>query len=167
MKKEYIECGRIISAHGVRGLVKVESWCDSTKVLASRKRVYISALGEYLELPVITASASRDAVIMDLGFQSREEAQGKKNTVLYLKRCDIPVPRGSHLIADMIDLPVIDIDNGTVYGTLAEVSDAAVGMLYTVKTETGDVLIPDRPEFIKKVDIEKGIFIKPIPGFFD
>ena len=67
----------------------------------------------------------------------------------------------------MIGLPVIDCDDGTVYGTLREVSEGVAQKIYVVKTETGDVLIPDVPEFIKKIDTEKGIFIKPISGFFD
>ena len=39
--------------------------------------------------------------------------------------------------------------------------------LYTIKTEKGDVLFPAIPEFVKEVDIDKGVFICPISGFFD
>ena len=167
MKKEFIECGKIITAHGVRGLVKVESWCDSAKVLASRKRVYVLKNGEYLEYPVKTASVACETVIMDIGISDRETAQGMKGVVLYLKRCDIPIPKDRVLIADMIDLPVIDAETGIVYGTLVDVSDVPTGKLYEIKTEKGTVYFPERPEFVKKIDVEKGVFIKPIPGFFD
>ncbi|MBQ7333719.1 MAG: 16S rRNA processing protein RimM [Clostridia bacterium] len=167
MKKEYIECGRIIAPHGVKGLVKVESWCDSLKVLATRKRVYILKNGEYIEYPVISASAAAGTVIMNIGVDSRESAQAMKGIILYLKREDIPVPRGAALISDMIDLPVIDVDTGKLYGILADVSDVPQGKLYEIKTDTGTVYLPERPEFVKKIDIEKGIFVKPIPGFFD
>ena len=167
MKKESIECGKIVAPHGVKGLIKVESWCDSLKVLATRKRVYVLKGGEYLEFPVISASCAASTVIMNLGLDSRESAQAMKGTILYLHRDDIPVPKGSALISDMIDLPVIDVDTGKVYGTLAEVSDVPQGKLYGIKTDTGMVYFPERPEFVKQIDVEKGIFIKPIPGFFD
>ncbi len=167
MKKEYIECGKIVAPHGVKGLVKLESWCDSLKVLATRKRVYILKNGEYTEFPVISASAAANTVIMNIGIDSRESAQAMKGTVLYLKREDIPVPKGSYLISDMIDLPVIDVDTGKVYGTLSEVSDVPQGKLYAIKTDTGTVYLPERPEFVKKIDVDTGIFVKPIPGFFD
>ena len=36
MKKEYLECGKVCSAHGVRGVLKIEVWCDSPKVLAKQ-----------------------------------------------------------------------------------------------------------------------------------
>ena len=67
----------------------------------------------------------------------------------------------------MIDLPVIDVDTGKIYGTLADVSDVPQGKLYEIKTDTGMAYLPDRPEFIKKIDVDEGIFVKPIPGFFD
>lgn len=167
MKKEYIECGKIVAPHGVRGLVKVESWCDSPSVLASRKRVFILEGNEYTEYKVESASVFSHGVIMNIGIPSREDAQMMKNTILYLKRCDIPIPKGASLIADMIGLPVIDVDTGKVYGTLKEVSEGARSRLYSVSTDCGEVLIPDVPEFIKKIDTDTGIYIKPIPGFFD
>ena len=167
MKKEYIECGKIVAPHGVKGLVKLESWCDSLKVLASRKRVYILKGGEYVELPVISASVAASTVIMNLGIDSRESAQAMKGTVVYLHRNDIPVPKGAALISDMIDLSVIDVDTGKVYGTLVEVTDVPQGKLYGIKTDTGMVYLPERPEFVKKIDVDAGIFVKPIPGFFD
>ena len=42
-----------------------------------------------------------------------------------------------------------------------------LGKLYTIETEKGEVYFPERPEFVKKIDVDAGIFIKPIPGFFD
>ncbi len=168
MKKEYLECGKVCSAHGVRGFIKVEPWCDSPRVLASQKRVFIAAKdGSYKEIAVKCASVSTKYVLMALeGIDTREAAQAEKNRILYLHRNDIPVEKGAVLIADMIGLSVIDIDSGRVYGKLREVNDGVVSKLYTVATEVGDVLIPGIPEFVKEIDTERGIFIKPIPGFF-
>ena len=168
MKKEYLECGRVCSAHGVRGFIKVEPWCDSPSVLASQNRVFIAAKdGSYKEIAVKQASVSTKYVLMSLeGIDTREAAQAEKNRILYLSRNDIPVAEGAVLIADMIGLSVIDVDSGRVYGTLSEVNDGVRGKLYTVSTDGGDVLIPGVPEFVKEIDTDRGVFIKPIPGFF-
>ena len=40
-KKQYIEAGRIVNTHGVRGEVKIEVWLDSAEFLRSFKRVFI------------------------------------------------------------------------------------------------------------------------------
>ena len=169
MKKEYLECGIVRSPHGVRGILNVECWCDSPRVLAKQKRVYILGRdGSYKEVRVISASPAPDRVLMGLeGIDSREAAQGYKNTVLYLHRDDIPVPKGAMLIADMIGLPVVDFDTGRVYGEISDVRDGVRYKLYTVKTDSGEVILPGVDEFIKEITEERGLLERPIPGFFD
>lgn len=169
MKKEYLECGIVRSPHGVRGILNVECWCDSPRVLAKQKRVYILGRdGSYKEIKVISASPAPDKVLMGLeDIDSREAAQGYKNTVLYLHRDDIPVPKGAMLIADMIGLPVVDFDTGRVYGEISDVRDGVRYKLYTVKTDSGEVILPGVDEFIKEITEERGLLVRPIPGFFD
>ena len=104
---------------------------------------------------------------MNIGIDSRESAQAMKGTVLYLHRDDIPVKKGQMLLADMIGLPVIDADTGVRYGVISEVGDVPRGLLYTIATEHGDVYYPSGKEFIKRIDPEEGMFITPIPGFFE
>ena len=169
MKKEFLECGLIRTPHGVRGILNVESWCDSPRVLAKQTRVYILGRdGVYNEKKITSASASGDKVLMGIeGVESREAAQALKNTVLYLKREDIPVPKGAMLIADMIGLPVVDFDTGRVYGEISDVKDGVRYKLYTVKCEDGEVILPGVDEFIKEISEERGLLVRPIPGFFD
>ena len=169
MKKEYLECGKICNAHGVRGLVKVEPWCDSPSVLAKQKRVFFEKRdGSYEERSILSASVMGALVLLNIsGIESREDAVALKNKVLFLHRADIPVKRGAMLIADMIGLPVVHAESGVRLGTLKSVDDAARGMIYTVATEKGDVLLPAVDEFIKEIDPERGISVLPIPGFFD
>ena len=168
MKKEYLECGKVCSAHGVRGALKVEHWCDAPRVLSSQKRVFFAEKdGSYKEVKVMSASVSGKFVLLTLdGIDTRESAQAEKNRILYLHRDDIPLTRGAVLIADMIGLPVIDVDTGRVYGELAEVNEGVQAKLYTVKCEDCDVILPAIPEFIKEIDAERGVFVRPIPGFF-
>ena len=33
MRKEYIEAGKIVTTHGIKGEVKVQPWCDSPDFL--------------------------------------------------------------------------------------------------------------------------------------
>ena len=168
MKKEYLESGKICSAHGVRGALKVEPWCDSPSVLAKAKKIFFKEGESYVERAVLTSSVSNQFVLMSIeGIESREDAQAAKNRVLYLKREDIPIPKGRVLIADMIGLDVIDADNGRVYGTLTEVSDGVASQIYTIKTDKGEVLFPAVKEFLEEIDIERGVFIHVIPGFFE
>ena len=164
----YFECGRVCNAHGIRGVLKVEHWCDSAKVLAGQTRVFTAIGGEFREHKVLTASVSGQTVLMSIeGVSSREDAIAMKGCVLYLHRSDIPVLPGAMLIADMIGLPVIDSRSGKLLGHIKDVTDAPRSKIYTIKCESGDVLLPDVPEFIERIDADGGMLVTPIPGFFD
>lgn len=169
MKREYVECGRICSAHGVRGEIKVEHWCDSAEVLAKQRAVYRKKADGSLErLSVKHASAADRFVIMALeGVDTREAAQALRSVTLYLHRDTIPIPEGAMLVADMIGLPVYHAESGELLGEIAEVSDGRAGRLYRIKTEHGDVLLPGVDEFVKEISEEGGMKVLPIPGLFD
>ena len=168
MKAEYLEAGRICTAHGVRGALKVEHYCDSAAVLAKQKRIYFLERGAYVEKKVISASASGQFVLMTIeGIDSREAAIAQRGRTIYLSRGDIPVAKGDMLIADMIGLAVYHIESGVKLGEISDVSDVAGRRIYTVKTEKSDVMLPDVAEFIKEISEEGGMKVLPIPGFFD
>ena len=170
MKKEFLECGKIVAAHGVRGLMKVESWCDSPKILAAQKRIFFAEKdGSFKEAKIESASVSGPVVLMGLeGYTDREYVQGLKNTVLYLKREDIPMKPGAVLLADIIGLDVIDLDTGRKYGTVKDITDAPRSRIFVIQTDNGkEVLLPDIKEFVKEINLDKGVLITPIPGFFE
>lgn len=169
MKKEFLECGRIVGAHGVKGLMKIESWCDSPKILAAQKRVFLAEKDGYKEVSVVSASVSGPIVLMGLcGYLDRETVQGMKNTVLYLSREDIPLKKGAVLLADIIGLEVKDFDSGKVLGRVKDITDAPRSRIYVIETPDGkEVLLPDVKEFIKEINTDEGVFVTPIPGFFD
>ena len=170
MKKEFLEGGRVCNAHGVRGLLKAEAWCDSPKVLAAQKRIFFAEKdGKYREASVLSGQVCAPNLIMSFeGVEDREAAQALRGTVIYLKREDIPVKRGSYLLADIIGLTAFDFDTGASLGIVSDITDAARGRLYVIKTESGkEALVPDVPAFIKKIDLDEGVFISTIPGLIE
>ena len=48
--KEYIETGKIVTTHGVRGEVKAEPWCDEPAFLEKRKRIHLGTVGNLVEV---------------------------------------------------------------------------------------------------------------------
>jgi 16S rRNA processing protein RimM len=94
-------------------------------------------------------------------------AEQLKGCVIYAAREDIPIEEGSYFISDMLGLPVIDQNTGKVYGTLKDVNNLGASDLYVVSTPLGDRMIPAVPEFVASIDIDKGIFVTPIPGLLE
>ncbi len=167
MDKNYLECGKIINTHGIRGTVKVESWCDSPYVLADLRRVFAEENGRYKEYEVVDASVFKQFVLLDLkGITTVEQAEKMRNTVLYLSRDDIELEEGEVFIADLIGLPVIDVETQNVYGNIVDVINTGASDIYVIKTENGEAMMPAVKEFVKEIDLDKGIFVKPIEGMF-
>lgn len=167
-KARYLECGRIVNTHGVKGALKVENRCDTPKVLSSLRRVYFESAGVYTEKKVKNASVFKEFVIMELdGVSDMDAAMLLKNRLIYADREDIPLKDGAYFLADLEGLDVIDADDGKVYGKLREVINRGASDIYVVDTPRGERMMPAVPEFVKKIDTEIGIFVSPIPGMLD
>ena len=46
MKNRYLETGKIVGTHGVKGMARVQLWADSQDFLSKFKRVYTDKNGE-------------------------------------------------------------------------------------------------------------------------
>lgn len=173
-KQPFLECGRAVSTHGVRGTLRVECWCDSPSVLAALKTVYRRKNGEFFPYKVEKASVQKQMVLLTLeGVDTLEQAIALKGAVFFAAREELSELTDGVFIADLIGLPVIDADSGFVYGTLADVTSIGIHDVYTVRRPDEfreiqpEALLPAVAEYIKKVDTESGIYIRPIEGFFE
>ena len=165
--EKYLEAGIVVNTHGVRGDVKVKSLCDSVDVLTSVKRFYIKQGGEMRPLTAVknVPFGADMALLRFEGSASYEDAVVYKTKTLYADRDDIPLGEGDVFIADIIGLPVIDADDGRVYGRVTDVFNQGAQDLYEVKKENGETaLIPSVPDFIIRIDVLSGVYIRPIEG---
>ena len=48
--QQYLEAGKVVTTHGVRGEMKLELWCDGVDFLKKTGRLYASAKGGKLSL---------------------------------------------------------------------------------------------------------------------
>ena len=167
ISKTYLECGKVVNTHGVNGVVKAESWCDTPEILASLERIFIVENDKLKKYKISQASVFKRFVLIELvGVASLEEAEKLRNKVLYLAREDIQLEEGEVFIADLIGLPVFDIRSNVKYGEVTDVINTGASDIYVIKTDLGEAMIPAVKEFIKEVDLEKGIYVQPIEGMF-
>lgn len=164
----YIECGKIINTHGCRGALKVEPWCNSENDFTALKRVFIKTGELYCELKVIKASVFKQFVILELDtIADMDKAMALKGEILYAAREDFELQEGEFFIADMIGLPVIDNESSKIYGKLKDIINRGASDIYVVQTDSGEKMIPAVDEFIIRIDIDKGVYIRTIEGMFD
>ncbi len=167
-ENSYIECGKIINTHGCRGAIKAESWCNSEDDLANLRRLFIKIGTEYEEYKVTKSSVFKQFVILELkGLVDMDKAMLLKNKTIYALRDDFKLADGEYFLADMIGLDVIDADTGKIYGKLSDIINRGASDIYVVTTVKGEKMIPAVDQFILSIDINKGIYVRPIEGMLD
>ena len=161
MKNQYLEAGRIINTHGIRGEVKVEPWTNSPEILSGFKRFFIDGG----PVRVLSSRVHKSFVILALeGVCDIDTASSLKNKIIYIDRDDAPLSDGEYFLQDIIGLQVFDEVTGAELGTLNEVLDLPSSTVYVVKGKR-EILIPAVPEFIKKVDIDgNSVTVRLIEG---
>lgn len=155
MKKQFLEIGKIVNTHGVRGDVKVQPWCDSPEFLAEFDRLYTK---DQTELDVVNAKVHKGCVLMHLrGIDTMDDAQRMRNTILYMNRDDVELEDGAFFIQDVIGLPVFDERLGRQIGIVKEITDGPAGDLYVIREGEKTHYIPGVPAFLRSVDLDNGL----------
>ena len=157
--KEFLEAGKIVNTHGVRGEVRITPWADSADFLRRFRVFYIDGT----PYRVLRSRVHKSQLIAALeGVEDVNAAMALKNRVICIRREDAHLPEGRYFVQDLIGLPV-RTDAGEDLGTLAEVLDLPQGQVYVVKGER-EILIPDVPAFILNIDPEEGFTVHLIEG---
>ena len=148
-QSQYIEAGKIINTHGVRGEVKIEPWVDSPEFLQRFKTLYLDGAPK----KVLSARVHKRFVIAALeGVGDVNAAMALKNKTVYIARKDAHLPEGSFFLADILGARVLT-DTGEEIGILSDVLDNPGQRVYVVRGER-ERLIPAVPEFILNTDVE-------------
>ena len=154
----YLETGKIVGTHGVRGEVKLEPWADSPEFLLQFKTLYLSEQPYKVE----SSRVHKSQVLVKLqGVGSVEAAAALRGRVVKIDREEASLPEGKVFIADLIGLPVFA--EGVQIGKLTEVLNYPASDVYVVKGEH-EYLIPAVPAFVERADPAEGIFVKLIEG---
>ena len=166
MKKQFLEIGKIVGTHGLKGEVRVEAWCDSADFLCRFKRLYQK---DGTEMKVISSKVHKNiGIILFEGIRSVEQADTMRGMVLYMNRDDARLPKGTNFVQDLIGLKVVDVDNGTEYGIITDVMKTGANDVYQVEKGGKEYFVPVIPDVVKEKDIEGG-FVKifAMKGIFE
>lgn len=168
MKKQFIETGKIVGTHGIKGEMRVEIWSDSPEVLKSLENLYFDE-GK-TEIDILSRRVHKNLLLMTVkDVDSIEKAEKLRGRVVYLNRDDISLEEGQSFIADLIGLTAVDGESGRTYGKITEVFATGANDVYRIVDNNGkEYLFPAVPHMIKNTDHDSGIIeLLPIPGIFD
>ena len=169
MLKEYLECGRIVTTHGVRGEVKVEPWCDGPEFFLDLDTLYWDKEGAR-PCRLQQARVHKQMALLKLeGIDSLDQAVPCRGKILYVRREDVPMEEGQCFVQDLIGLQVVDGDDGREYGVLTQVTETGANDVYHIRFADGkERLIPAIPQVVLDIDLEEErMTIRPLEGLFD
>ncbi|MDR0490119.1 MAG: ribosome maturation factor RimM [Oscillospiraceae bacterium] len=152
MASKYLEAGKIVNTHGVRGEVKIQPWADSPAFLASFERFYIDGA----PVGVTSAKVHKGCIIAAFdGVSDFDGAIKLKNKTVFIDRSDAQIGEGRHFVADLIGLLAIDAETGAELGHIDDVLSLPSNDVYVIRGSR-EILVPAVPDFIDETNIDGG-----------
>lgn len=165
MSAEKICVGTISGSYGVRGELRIKSFCAVPEDIEtySPLRVADNSRSFHLALirPIKNGFVARIAEVA-----TKEDADALKGTQLFAGRDQLPsLPDDEYYHTDLIGLEVMDT-GGTLLGTVKLVQDHGAGDLLEVQRpgSSETVLLPFTLAVVPTVDLAAGRIIADPPG---
>ncbi len=158
---ELIKVGKITTAFGVKGELKVKSDSDCIKK-NFKHSLYIYLKDELVELKIEGIKGTEDKKMVKFDkFNSLNEVENIKNVDIYVEECNLPkLAKDEFYIKDLIGMPCF-VD-GKEISKVNNVREYPQGLYLVLEVEGKTKLIPFINEFCDVVD--NTIVIKPIEG---
>lgn len=170
MDKKYLKVGQIVNTQGIRGDLRVYPLTDYKERFEELDGLYLE---DHLEekMYIDKVKYKNNLVVLKLkGIDSMDDAEKLKTKYLLIEKVEArKLPEDTYLVADLIGLKVYS-ENNEIIGTLKDVILANGNDIYEIKSHDHPektILIPAVGEFIKEVDLEKGIIVNVIEGLLE
>ena len=167
MKKEFLEIGKIVGTHGVRGMIRIQPWSDNGEFLTKFKKFYLNNGQTKIDINKI-APHGNVVIAAVKGVDTIEDAERLRNQIIYIKRDDAKLPEGRYFVSEIIGAQVFDADTGKALGVLTDVSQTGANDVWHITLNEQEYLVPAIPDVIVSVDVNNDkIVIRPLKGIFD
>ncbi|HHY71552.1 MAG TPA: 16S rRNA processing protein RimM [Thermoanaerobacterales bacterium] len=167
-EKKHLTVGKILSAWGVRGQIKVEPLTDNPKRFETLHEIFIYFDGQAVSYQVESVMFLKHyfPVLKLVGINSRQGAETLKGHYINIQRkYAVRLPKGRCFICDIIGLRVFN-EYDEYIGTVTDVLKTGANDVYVVEANNAnDILIPAIKQVVKKIDLDNGIMvIRPLEG---
>lgn len=168
MIKKFLETGKIVGTHGIKGMVRIHPWSDSGEFLTRFKAFYLDENGAS-RLDTLKIQPHGGVVLAAFrGVETIEQAEKLRGRTLYIDRSDAGLPDGRYFVEDIIGCGVFDADSGRKYGEISDVSKTGANDVWHILADGREFLLPAIDGVVISVEPERGrVEIRPMRGIFD
>lgn len=165
MKKEYLEAGKIVNTHGIKGEVKIMPYTDVPELLCEFDRLFLNKREIFIE----RSRVAKNMVIAKFeGVDTPEQAEKLRNKILYMHRDDLELDDDTYFIQDLVGIEVKDVETGVIYGKIIDVMQTGANDVYVIKGSDREYLVPAIADVVVSTDIDNNVMtIKVLDGLFD
>ncbi|MBX3009918.1 MAG: ribosome maturation factor RimM [Caldilineaceae bacterium] len=165
----YLAIGRITTAHGIHGEVRVEPHTDFPERFAPELTLYI---GEALDEAIIEyARPHKQQILVKLvEVETRDDAEALRGEWLFVPEEEaIALEPDSYWVHDIVGLYVYT-EAGQALGVISEVLFTGANEVYVIqRADTGtELLVPAIADVVQTVDVaNKRMVVRLLPGLLD
>jgi len=145
--------GKIISAYGIKGWVKIRPFTETAKSFIQYKKQFLSKnQKDWNCIQIEKMRIQGQDVVADLGFENRDQAIESKGQILAVDRQQLPqLEENEYYWDDLIGLNVYDLQHNDL-GKVIELIETGANDVLVVSGEK-ERLIPYIPQVIVKIDL--------------
>ncbi|MFI3115387.1 MAG: ribosome maturation factor RimM [Clostridia bacterium] len=164
--KQYLEAGKIVNTHGLKGELKVMHWCDSAEFLCEFDTLYLDK--DKTPMKVLKTRIHKGVAMLTFeGINDINIAETYKNKVLYIDRDEVDMD-GLVFQQDIIGIDVFDEFLDKKIGTVKDILPMPTYDMFVIKGKNKEHLVPDVDAFVLEIDIENKLMtIKTIEGMIE
>lgn len=157
-----LEIGKIVKSSGLKGRLKVLSYCESAEMLETLKSVLVGEDTEHLSsFDVKRISVKRGSFSIELeGVETLEAASELTGRYVFVPSENLP--DGEYYWKDIIGLDIVTED-GRKLGRITDILPTGSNDVYVCNGDEGEILIPAFDDVVRKIDIEKGVMVVKLP----
>ena len=163
--KEKVCVGKIIVPHGIRGLVKVQSFTENLEDLFSFKKICNKDFTK--QFKIVRQGVAKERFICQVdGIDTVELAEDLRNVELYVERNEFPgIEKGQYYYHDLLNLKV-KVVNSDKIGKVVNIDNYGAGEILEISwndNEKDTDTIPLNEDFVKEINLEKEYLIVLLP----
>lgn len=161
---DFLTVGKIISAHGIKGEVKIFPLTDDINRFYLLKKVYIEENNSIFPLTISNIRTHKNIILATFNeIKSRNEVEKYKDAFLKIDRKDaITLKKDQYFLSDLIGIMVYSPEK-ILIGNIKDILQTGPTDVYIIETNNKDILVPALKDIFLEIDIHKKIATAIIP----
>jgi 16S rRNA processing protein RimM len=128
-----IALAAVAGAHGIKGELRLKLFSANVESLSRHEKLYVGGV----ERGLLSVREGKSPVARFEGINDRSAAEALRGSLVEIDRAALPpLEEGEYYHADLIGLPAVDRDGGSV-GTVVAVENYGAGDLLEIQDESG------------------------------